>query len=181
MSVHVRTYFSEAVLAEIPHLRAYAGSMTNDLSKADREVEETLKCALSIIDPMSPPANLRFRLLRVLRSFLIVSERMNRKDLIAQPAIDERLNRPFRVASGWDREAVILSAAVRLSHQEAAKMCGCKVDVYAERVTRGLTRLAELSPKEPVGTGASEASISQAFPVITVEDEFQRMLVASQS
>jgi hypothetical protein len=50
MPDQVQTCFSEAILAEISHLRAYARLMTNDVLSADREVTETLKRALSNIE-----------------------------------------------------------------------------------------------------------------------------------
>jgi RNA polymerase sigma-70 factor (ECF subfamily) len=160
MSAHVHTYFSEAVLTEIPHLRAYARMMTNDLSKADHEVEETLKRAMSVMDRMSKRTDLRVQLLTILRSFLIAGER---RHFSVSPAIYEKLNGPFRIRNGHsqgslslasalagldyeDREAVVLSAGMPLSRREAAKLCGCEVSVYDARLCRGLTRLAELVP-----------------------------------
>ena len=47
MPDQVETCLSEAIITEIPHLRAYALLMTNDVSTADQEVTETLKQALS--------------------------------------------------------------------------------------------------------------------------------------
>ena len=47
MPDQVETCLSEAIITEIPHLRAYALLMTNNVSSADREVTETLKQALS--------------------------------------------------------------------------------------------------------------------------------------
>jgi RNA polymerase sigma-70 factor, ECF subfamily len=186
MSVHVQTYFSEAVLAEIPHLRAYARLMTNDVNKADREVEETLKRAMSIMDRMSKRADLRVQLLTVLRSFLIGSERSHLRQFTMLPATYERLNGPFRIGNGHsegslslasallyldyeDREAVVLSTGVGFSHREAAKVCNCEVSVYDARLSRGLKQLTELLPAKFVGrSGRDDATVSQAFATIKV-------------
>ena len=59
MPDQVQTCFSEAILAEISHLRAYARLMTNDVSSADREVTETLKRALSNIEGLCNRTGLR--------------------------------------------------------------------------------------------------------------------------
>jgi RNA polymerase sigma-70 factor (ECF subfamily) len=179
MSVHVRSYFSEALLKELPHLRAYARLMMNDLYKADHEVEKTLKRAMCSMDRMSGRSDLRVQLLTILRSFLIGGEHRLRKHFTASPAIYERLNSPFRIGNRHsesalslasalvclnfeDREAVVLSAGVRLSPREAAKMCGCEVSVYDARLCRGFARLAELVLEKWDGASAGEAIVSQA-------------------
>jgi len=161
----VQSDFSEALLRELQHLRAYARLMMNDLYKADHEVEKTLRRAMSITGRMSGWADLRVQLLTILRSFLIGSEHGPRRHLTASPAIYERLNSPFRIRNRYsesslslasalicldfeDREAVVLSAGVKLSHREAAKMCGCEVSVYNARLRRGFARLAELVPEK---------------------------------
>ena len=47
MPDQVETCLSEAIITEIPHLRAYALLTTNNVSSADQEVTETLRQALS--------------------------------------------------------------------------------------------------------------------------------------
>ncbi len=175
MPVHAQTCFSEAILLELPHLRAYARMMTNDLNEADREVEETLK-RVRFIDRTFKPSDLRVELLTILRSFLIASEPM-RKDLRVRSAIYEKLNRPFRIGNGHaasplslssalvlldfeDREAVV-SAAVGLSRPQAAEIASCKAREHDTRLCRGLARLAELFPGQSAATtSAAEASFS---------------------
>jgi DNA-directed RNA polymerase specialized sigma24 family protein len=183
MPVPVRRYFSEAVLIEIPHLWAYARMMTNDVSCADREVEETLKRATSIMDRMSKRSDLLPQLLMILRSFLIGSEQRHRYDFTTQSAMYEKLNSPFRIGNGHskiplglasalvcldyeDREAVVLSMGLRLSHREAAKISGCEFGVYNRRLARGLARLAELIPGLFAGNTADEVAASDDYPVL---------------
>jgi len=177
MPDQVQTCFSEAILAEISHLRAYARLMTNDVSSADREVTETLKRALSNIEGLCNRTGLRVKLLTILRNILVIGEAAPGR-LKALSAIYERLKAPFRiVANGHperpdslatallrlnfgDREAVVLRAGVRVSREEAAKIIGCELHVYDARVRSGFARLAELLPSQMPTTPAGEATAS---------------------
>ncbi len=183
MSVHVQSYFSEALFKEVPNLRAYARMMTNDAARADIEVEETLKRAISIMDRMSRRTDLRVQLLTILRSFLIASERRHRRDFSGRSAIYDRFNRPFLAVSGdpegplsfasalvcldyEDREAIVLTKAMMLTAKEAAAIIGCEAEVYRARVARGLARVAELIPGERPANRPCDAARGQAFPAI---------------
>ena len=75
----VETCLSEAILTEIPHLRAYSRLMTDDVASADQQVTETLRRALSNIERLCKRTGLRVQLLRILRNFLIDSELAPRK------------------------------------------------------------------------------------------------------
>ncbi len=178
MQVHVQTCFSEAMLTELPNLRAFAQLMTNDLYEAEQEVEETLHRVMTMRDRMSGRPDLRVQSLTILRSFLIASE-CTRKDFRARKATYEKLKRPFRIgnepAEGplsfpsalllldyEDREAVVLSAGTRLSVLEAAKISGCEVREHNVRLCRGFARLAELLPRKSDGaTNVAEVPFSE--------------------
>jgi RNA polymerase sigma-70 factor (ECF subfamily) len=135
--------------------------MTNDVNKGDHEVEETLRRATSVMDRMSKRVDLRAQLLTILRSFLIHSERRERRAFTGLSTIYDQLNPPFRIPNRYsespfsltaalvridfeDREAVVLSAGLGLSTREAAKMSGCDVGEHTARIDRGLFRLAQL-------------------------------------
>jgi RNA polymerase sigma-70 factor (ECF subfamily) len=152
--------FSEAVLLDIRHLRAYARLMTNDLHQADGQVEETLRRALTSGDRMFTAADLAVQLLTILRGLLIAGERTRNK-LAIQSTIYEQVNRPFiignqtsdgerRLASALmrleyqDREALVLNASGRFDHLEAAEVCGCDVIEYKARLYSGRVRFKEL-------------------------------------
>jgi hypothetical protein len=116
MPDQVQTCFSEAILAEISHLRAYARLMTNDVSSADREVTETLKRALSNIEGLCNRTGLRVKLLTILRNILVIGEAAPGR-LKALSAIYERLKAPFRiVANGHpERPDSLATALLRLN------------------------------------------------------------------
>ena len=192
----VETCLSEAILAEIPHMRAYARLMTDDASSADQQVTETLKRALSNIEGLCKRAGLRVQLLRILRNFLIDSELEPRK-FKGLSAIYERLNGPFRNANRGqeqrpmslasallylnfeNREAIVLRAGARLSREEAAKIIGCELHVYDARVRCGFARLAELLPAETPVNPSSEAICSRAFSELSKAFELQEILAPS--
>ncbi len=90
MPDQLETSLSEPILTEIPHLRAYARLMTNDVSSADREVTETLKRVLFNRERLCKCASLRVQLLTILRNVLIDSERVPPK-FERLPAIHERI------------------------------------------------------------------------------------------
>ena len=192
----VETCLSEAILTEIPHLRAYARLMTDDVASADHEVTETLKRAFSNIEGLCKRTGLRVQLFTTLRNFLIDSEQAPRK-FKGLSAIYERLNGPFRNANGGqgqrpmslasallylnfeNREAIVLEAGVRLSRKEAAKIIGCELHVYDARVRCGFARLAELLPAEAPVRPSSEAICSRAFSGLNKALELQEMLAPS--
>ena len=196
MPDQVETCPSEAILTEIPHLRAYARLMTDDVASADHDVTETLKRALSNIEELCKRTGLRVQLLRILRNFLIDSELAPRK-FKGLSAIYERLKGPFRIANGGhgqrpmclpsallhlnfeDREAVVLRAGVRLSREEAAKIIGCELHVYDARVRCGFARLSELLPAEAPANSPSEAISCRAFSGLNKAFELQEMLAQS--
>ena len=196
MPDQAETCLSEAILTEIPHLRAYARLMSDDVSSADREVTETLKHALSNIEGLCKSAGLRAQLLRILRNFLIDSE-LTPRMFKGLSATYERLKGPFRIANGRhrqrtmslasallylnfeNREAVVLRAGVRLSREEAAKIIGCELHVYDARVRCGFARLAELLPAEMPENSPSEAIACRALSGLNKALELQEMLAQS--
>ena len=190
------TCLSEAILTEIPHLRAYARLMTDDVSSADQQVTETLRRALSNDEGLCKRTGLRVQLLRILRNFLIDNELEPRK-FKGLSAIYERLKGPFRNANGLagqrptslasallylnfeNREAIVLRNGVRLPREEAAKIIGCQLHVYDARVRCGFARLAELLPAEAPVNHSSEAICSRAFSGLNKALELQEMLAPS--
>ena len=162
MPVHAQADLASAIVAELPHLRAYARLMTNDPSEAEREVEATLKSASADDIGFSGRSQLRVRLFKILRGFLARDQRsMLQRDiphsyasLCSSYAATGTANgdaqtvtevRPtlLRLDFG-DREAIILSAAARFSDQEIAEICGCAPETVRGRVHRGRAQLAKI-------------------------------------
>ena len=187
MPDQIQTCLSEAILAEIPHLRSYSRLMTNDVSIADREVAEALQRALSHIERLRKRNGLRVQLLTILRSILVTGEAAPGK-LRPLAAIYERLKMPFRsmaarhperpdsLASALlllnfeDREAVVLRAGVRVLREDAAKIIGCEPHVYDARVRSGFARLAELLPRNAPGDAMACRAFSGTNKALELEE-----------
>ncbi len=148
-----QTSLSEAILTELPRLRAYARMMTNDIASADRAIADTLKHVLSDIEQFRIRKALHLYLFMILRDILASAESAAGK-FKGPFRIENELETPISLATALlcltfeSREAVVLQAGARLSRVEAATIIGCELHIYDARVRRGLTRLAELLPQD---------------------------------
>ena len=150
----------DALLAAVPSLRAFAISLTNDFSRADDLVQDTLLRALANIDRFERGTNLHAWLFTILRNLFHSEYRKRRREvedadgsyaagLKVQPEQGARLDfEDFRSAlaklSPDQREALLLVGAQGFSYEEASQICGCAVGTIKSRVSRARSRLAEL-------------------------------------
>jgi RNA polymerase sigma-70 factor (ECF subfamily) len=162
MSANVNSNISNAILAEIPRMRAYARLMTNDRSKADLAVEETLKSIVANDIRLRGTPEPRVPLFEILRGILAFDQRAApRQDgplkyislYEAMASANRTANERQTVADACsallklnfdDREALILSAAAGFPDLDIAEISGCKQEVVRGRVLRGRSRLAAL-------------------------------------
>lgn len=144
----------------IPRLRAFAISLTRDVSVADDLVQETILKAWSNMDKFDPATNLDAWLFTILRNTFYSSLRKTRREvadpdgahaatLSVRPAHDSRLafqdfQRAFDQLSPEHREVLILVGASGFSCEEAAQMMGVAVGTVKSRANRARKRLAEL-------------------------------------
>ena len=158
-----QTTLSEAVLTELPRLRAYARMMTNDIASADRAVVDALKRVLSETEHLRIRKALRLYLFMILRDILVSAESAAGKFKGPFRIDNEHPETPVGLATAllWltfeSREAVVLRAGLRLSRVEAATIIGCGLHIYEARARRGLTRLAELLPQDELAKAISDA------------------------
>lgn len=144
----------------IPRLRAFAISLTRDVTKADDLVQETILKAWSNIDKFDPATNLDAWLFTILRNAFYSALRKTRREvqdsdgafaatLSERPAHDGRLafgdfQRAFDQLSPEHREVLILVGASGFSCEEAAEMMGVAVGTVKSRASRARRRLADL-------------------------------------
>lgn len=144
----------------IPRLRAFAISLTRDVTKADDLVQETILKAWSNIDKFDPATNLDAWLFTILRNAFYSALRKTRREvqdsdgafaatLSERPAHDGRLafgdfQRAFDQLSPEHREVLILVGASGFSCEEAAEMMGVAVGTVKSRANRARRRLADL-------------------------------------
>ena len=144
----------------IPRLRAFAISLSRDVSKADDLVQDTILKAWTNMDKFDPKTNLDAWLFTILRNTFYSSLRKTRREvqdtdgvhaatLSERPAHDSRLafkdfQRAFDVLSPEHREVLILVGASGFSCEEASRMMGVAVGTVKSRASRARKRLAEL-------------------------------------
>jgi RNA polymerase sigma-70 factor (ECF subfamily) len=172
-----------AILKAIPHLRAYAISLTGDMDRADDLVQETVTKALGHLHQFEPGTNMRFWLFAILRNQLHTQFRRRRWEIedpdgiIAQqvtipPAQIGHLDlQDLRSALGklpaMYREALLLVSAEGMSYEEAAQVCSVSMGAFKTRVNRARTMLGRLMDGEDArgkGRGTTGTAASDGIP-----------------
>jgi RNA polymerase sigma-70 factor (ECF subfamily) len=149
-----------ALLGAIPHLRAFAISLTGNPESADDLVQETLARGLTHIDRFEPGTNIQAWLFTILRNQFYTSYRKRRREtedpegvlagkLAVSPSQQARLDyEDMKTAlaslAPRQREAILLIGAEGLTYEEAARVCQTSIGTIKSRVNRARTRLAEL-------------------------------------
>lgn len=155
----------DALLAQVPALRAYARSLTKDVVRADDLVQDTLVKAMSNLDKFQQGTNLSGWLFTIQRNIFYSNRRKAIREaedpqgtlaagLSVKPDHDGRLEfaefqQAFAQLSVEQREALTLVGAMGVSYAEAADMCGVAVGTMKSRVGRARKELALLMQKTP--------------------------------
>jgi RNA polymerase sigma-70 factor (ECF subfamily) len=150
----------DALFAALPHLRAFAISLTGNIDRADDLVQETLLRALSHLDRFERGTNLQAWMFTILRNLFHSDYRKRRREIEdPEGAFAEKLAIMPEQAAKLDfddmrlalaklspeqREAILLVGAEGLTYEEAAQVCGVVVGTIKSRVNRARNRLAEL-------------------------------------
>ncbi len=174
------------MLEAIPHLRAFAISLTGDLVRADDLVQEALLKGLTSLDRFEPGTNMRAWLFTILR-ILFLSERKRRWREVEDvdgafssrvPVLPEQgarldmqdLQAALAKLSPEQREALLLIAAQGLSYEETAQICGTNIGTIKSRINRARTRLSELlslNAEEDLGPDRKvQAVLTQPLAVV---------------
>jgi len=165
--------FRDAMLEEVPKLRAFAMSLCRNSDQADNLVQETLLRACAGIGLFKPGTNMAAWLFTILRNAFYSECRWRRRIV---ESFDDHVETLVGGTSQADRadlgdlvvamgklrsevrEALILIAAAGFSYREAARICGCPEGTIKSRVNRGRARLAQLLRIEDAGTPKSMSS-----------------------
>jgi RNA polymerase sigma-70 factor (ECF subfamily) len=160
----------QAMLDAIPHLRAFAISLSGDDTRADDLVQTALMRGLEHLNSFQPGTSMRAWLFTILRNQFYTDMRRRRREvedadgamaerLAVMPEQGARLDFSDMLAalaqlSIEQREALVLVAAEGVSYEEAAQICGTNLGTIKSRINRARTRLAELLdlvPDEDIG------------------------------
>jgi RNA polymerase sigma-70 factor (ECF subfamily) len=150
----------DELLKTLPHLRAFAISLSGSIDRADDLVQETLVRALANVDRFQPGTCLQAWLFTILRNLFHTEFRKRRREvedpdglmasrLSVMPNQNGRLEfQDLRVALAKlpsdQREALLLVSAEGFSYEETAQITGAQLGTIKSRVNRARTRLAEL-------------------------------------
>jgi RNA polymerase sigma-70 factor (ECF subfamily) len=148
------------LLRALPHLRAFAMSLTQEPDRADDLVQQSIMRALSHLHQFEWGTNFQGWMFRILRNEFHTTFRKRRREvedidgayslkLAVPPAQSGYLEfEEMRAALGrlsvHQREALLLVCAEGRSYEEAAEICSTAIGTIKSRVNRARKRLAEL-------------------------------------
>ena len=150
----------DGILSALPHLRAFAISLTGNVERADDLVQDTVVRGLHFINQFERGTNLQGWLFTILRNQFHTNHRKRKREVEdADGIFASKLSvipeqgghlefEDFRLAlaklSPDQREAILLIGAEGFTYEEAAVICRTKVGTIKSRVNRARTRLAEI-------------------------------------
>jgi RNA polymerase sigma-70 factor (ECF subfamily) len=185
-----------ALLDVLPHLRAFARSLTRNRDQADDLVNDTIVRAISASQQFTPGTNFKAWIFTILRNLFYNEGRKRHTkfasidDLVVnEPSISASqesslefcdFRRAFWQLNPDQREELILVGASGLSYEEAAAVCDCRVGTIKSRVSRARADLKRMldegtlatvrSDIAPVSAGAGLAeALEPAIPLKAVK------------
>jgi RNA polymerase sigma-70 factor, ECF subfamily len=172
----------DALLGQIPTLRAFAFSLCGNFDRADDLVQETLLKAWQHLDHFEEGTNLRAWLFTILRNTYFSEMRKKRREvedvdgkktasLSVAPAQHAHLDmQDFRnglaLLPADQREVLILVGAVGMSYEEAAEVAQCAVGTVKSRVNRArikLTKILGMTDADVFGSDAATQAIVEGI------------------
>ena len=152
--------FMRDLTALIPHLRAFARSLTGHMAEADDLAQETVLKAWKSRRSYEPGTNLKAWTFMILRNQFYSDKRRAWRSSQLDPEVAERtlvatddpsaamelndMRQALNKLPAAQREALILVGAGGMSYEEAAVVCGCRVGTVKSRVSRGRDALQAL-------------------------------------
>jgi RNA polymerase sigma-70 factor, ECF subfamily len=169
--------FRAALVDSIPHLRAFARSLTRNGDRADDLVHDAAVRALAAFDKFSPGTNFKAWIFVILRNLFYNQGRKGHWRNVpldeltavgrAIPATQEvalefcDFRRAFSQLGDDRREVLMLIGASGLSYEEAAKVCNCAVGTIKSRASRAREELTRLLSEGRLTSRAEFAPVAQ--------------------
>jgi len=168
--------FKRELVALIPHLRAFARTLTGDQASADDLAQDALMKAWDARASYQMGTNMKAWTFMILRNQFYSEKRRSwrqtqldqesaERNLVAvddpqAPVALDELRLGLGMLPAEQREALILVGAGGFAYEEAAEICGCAVGTVKSRVSRArraLQHILETGAYRRDGRSASEA------------------------
>jgi len=184
------TEVSAAVVEHLPHLRAFARSLSSSKDQADDLVSEAVARALASAHQFRPGTNFKAWIFTILRNAFYTEgrKRWNRvvtldDNIYHQPSVGPTqegslefcdFRRAFIQLSPRQREVLMLVGNSDLSYEEVAAQCHCPVGTVKSRVSRARLDLKRLLEDEEMAQPRrnvppiAEANLTEALSVAGV-------------
>jgi RNA polymerase sigma-70 factor (ECF subfamily) len=162
------TRIDDDILACLPHLRAFARSLTGNRDRADDLVQDAVLRALSAASQFTPGTNFKAWIFTILRNLYFNEFRRNRAFMRPLETADlethatapaqqaglefDDFRRAFGTLPAEQREALVLVGADGFRYEEAAAICGCPIGTIKSRVARArgeIERLLGVGGRDP--------------------------------
>ena len=189
--------FRDEVAALIPHLRAFARSLTSgDVHFADDIVQDTIVNALQAQHQFTPGTNLKAWLFTILRNRF--RSLIARKHVTAEVVDDDlerhywvgaeqetrievaAFKRAFRTLSPAHREVLVLVAIHGLPYDEIAEICGCEIGTVKSRVNRARAILKRMLLEDELPVDARKMPAAhRASEIPEADDLVEDMLLVA--
>lgn len=166
--------FMAGLIGAVPHLRAFAVSLTRKSDRAEDLVQETLLRAWDKRARFEPGTNLNAWLFTIMRNHLYSQHRKRAREvedvdgnhaagLVALPEQVDRLEMQDMSAAldklrPEQREALLLVGVQGMSYEDAAAVMGIAIGTLKSRVNRARTHLAELLGLDAEDAGGNRLS-----------------------
>jgi RNA polymerase sigma-70 factor (ECF subfamily) len=174
-----REGFKRELVALIPHLRAFARTLTGDATSADDLAQDAMMKAWDARESYQMGTNMKAWTFMILRNQFYSEKRRSWRQTQLDPDVAERtlvatddpespvaldeLRLGLAMLPPEQREALILVGAGGFAYEEAATICDCAVGTVKSRVSRArraLQALLETGAYDRDGRSASEAMTS---------------------
>ena len=171
--------FKRELVQLIPHLRAFARTLTGDPASADDLAQDAMMKAWDARTSFQMGTNMKAWTFMILRNQFYSEKRRSwrqsqldqeaaERTLVAvddpeAPVARDELRLSLAALPAEQREALILVGAGGFAYEEAAEICGCAVGTVKSRVSRArkaLHAILEDGSYERDGSAASDAMTS---------------------
>ena len=163
MDLQTQKTFERDLVALIPHLRAFARSLTGNPAMADDLAQEAVAKAWASRKSFTMGTNMKAWTFMILRNQFYSEKRRSWRqtqldqeaaertlvavDDPASPVALDELRLGLAMLPAEQREALVLVGAGGFAYEEAAEICGCAVGTVKSRVSRARRALLEILQK----------------------------------